>query len=78
MTRHRNRIDQARQLQRENGTRRAPVTRAHGAVKQRAQPVQGLLAGTAIAVARRPGRCRDVPPRCLAGRLRHRRAVSGQ
>ena len=51
MTRNRNRKDQARQLQRETGARRAAASRAHDALKQRAQPVQGMLAGAAGAVA---------------------------
>ena len=51
MTRNRNRKDQARQLQRETGTRHAAASRAHDALKQRAQPVQGMLAGAAGAVA---------------------------
>lgn len=50
MTRNRNRKDQARQLQRETGSRRAAATRAHGSLKQRSQPVQGLLADAAAAV----------------------------
>jgi hypothetical protein len=51
MTRNRNRKDQARQLQRETGPRRAAATRAHDALKQRSRPVQGLLADAATAVA---------------------------
>lgn len=51
MTRNRNRKDQARQLQRETGSRRAAATRAHDARKQRSRPVQGLLADAAAAVA---------------------------
>lgn len=51
MTRNRNRKDQARQLQRETGTRHAAASRAHDTLKQRAQPVQGMLAGAAGAVA---------------------------
>ena len=50
MTRHRNRKDQARQLQRETGARRAAASRAHDARKQRSRPVQGLLADAAAAV----------------------------
>ena len=51
MTRNRNRKDQARQLQRETGARRAAASRAQDALKQRVQPVQDLLAGAAGAVA---------------------------
>jgi hypothetical protein len=51
MTSNRNRKDQARQLQRETGTRRAAATRAHDTRKQRSRPVQGLLADAAAAVA---------------------------
>ena len=50
MTRNRNRKDQARQLQRETGTRRAAASRAHDALKQRSRPVQGLLAEASAAV----------------------------
>jgi hypothetical protein len=50
MTRNRNRKDQARQLQRETGSRRAAASRAHDALKQRSQPVQVLLADAAVAV----------------------------
>jgi hypothetical protein len=50
MTRNRNRKDQARQLQRETGSRRAAASRAHQALKQRSRPVQGLLADAAEAV----------------------------
>jgi hypothetical protein len=51
MTRHRNRKDRALQLQRETGLRRAAASRADDARKQRAQPVQDLLATAAGAVA---------------------------
>ena len=51
MTRNRNRKDQARQLQRETGARRAAASRVHHELEQRAQPVQGMLAGAADAVA---------------------------
>jgi hypothetical protein len=51
MTRNRNRKDQARQLQRETGSRRAAASRAHDARKQRSRPVHGLLAEAAAAVA---------------------------
>jgi hypothetical protein len=50
MTRNRNRKDQARQLQRETGARRAAASRAHDTRKQRSRPVQGLLADAARAV----------------------------
>jgi hypothetical protein len=50
MTRNRNRKDQARQLQRETGSRRAAASRAHDSLKQRSRPVQGLLADAAAAV----------------------------
>jgi hypothetical protein len=50
MTRNRNRKDQARQLQRETGARRAAASRAHDTLKQRSRPVQGLLADAASAV----------------------------
>lgn len=49
MTRNRNRKNQARQLQRETGARRAAASRAHDTRKQRSLPVQGLLAD-AVAV----------------------------
>jgi hypothetical protein len=51
MTRNRNRKDHARRLQRETGARRAAASRAHDTLKQRAQPVQALLAGAASTVA---------------------------
>jgi len=50
MTRNRNRKDQARQLQRETGSRRAAASRAHDTLKQRSRPVQGLLAEASAAV----------------------------
>jgi hypothetical protein len=50
MTRNRNRKDQARQLQRETGTRRAAASRAHDSLNQRSRPVQDLLAHAAAAV----------------------------
>jgi hypothetical protein len=50
MTRNRNRKDQARQLQRETGARRAAASRGHDTRKQRSRPVQGLLADAARAV----------------------------
>jgi hypothetical protein len=51
MTRNRNRKDQARQVQRQTGARRAAASRAQEALKQHAQPVQGLLTEAASAVA---------------------------
>jgi hypothetical protein len=50
MTRNRNRKDQARQVQRETGSRRAAASRAHDSLKQRSRPVPGLLADAAAAV----------------------------
>jgi len=51
VTRHRNRKDQARQLQRETGARCTAAARDRHALKQRSRPVQGLLADAAAAIA---------------------------
>ena len=76
MTRNRNRKDQARQLQRETGARRAAAYRAHDARKQRSLTVPGLLADAAAAVAAAdPAAAGFLPPPgrpcASSGRLRN-------